>query len=48
MITKDGPIVQDRALGTYPNSVYFKFKQSTLRLYLSNKLIIVGAKNGGK
>ena len=61
--TKDGPILEDRALGIYPNSVFtlytlvydvigcsigFKFKQSTLKLYLSNKLIIVGAKNGGK
>ena len=62
METKDGRIVEDRALGIYPNSEYalytfiirhwlqygFKFKQSTLKLQLSNKLIIVGAKNGGK
>ena len=50
-MTKDGRIVEDRALGIYPNSVYtlavlllydvfgfsigFKFKQSTLNLYLS-------------
>ena len=60
---KDVPIVEDRALGIYPKSVYtlctfeydangcsisFKFKQSTFKLYLSNKLIIVGATNGGK
>ena len=29
-------------------SINFKFKQSTLKLQLSNKLIIVGAKNCGK
>ena len=29
-------------------SIGFKFKKSTLKLYLSNKLIIVGATNGGK